>query len=80
LKRIHRKERKRKRKEEQGKIKEEIKEKRKMKKKRYERKHNVICIYKVRHQNPDKFQFKFSAILCLCQRLLLARKPDASRL
>ncbi|EGI63023.1 hypothetical protein G5I_08607 [Acromyrmex echinatior] len=28
--------------------------------------------YRVRHQNPDKFQFKFSAILCLRQRLLLA--------
>ena len=32
----------------------------------------------MRYQNPDKFQFKFSAILCLRQRLLSApRKPDA---
>ena len=30
--------------------------------------------YRVRYQNPDKFQFKFSAILCLRQRLLLASK------
>ena len=22
-----------------------------------------VCVYKVRHQNPNKFQFKFSAIL-----------------
>ncbi|EGI59507.1 hypothetical protein G5I_12336 [Acromyrmex echinatior] len=29
-------------------------------------------IYRVCYQNPDKFQFKFSAILCLRQRLLLA--------
>ena len=32
----------------------------------------IVTIYRVYYQNPDKFQFKFSAILC--QRLLLARK------
>jgi len=33
---------------------------------------NSDITYRVRHQNPDKFQFKFSAILCIRQRLLLA--------
>jgi len=28
----------------------------------------------MRHQNPDKFQLKFSAILCLRQRLLLVQE------
>ena len=32
-------------------------------------------IYRMRYQNPDKFQFKFSAILCLSQ----ARAAGASR-
>jgi len=36
--------------------------------------HN-ICLqefYRVRHQNPDKFQFKFPSILCFRQMSLLA--------
>jgi len=40
--------------------------------KEYSKPPSTIYIYRVRHQNPDKFQFKFSAILCLRQRLLLA--------
>ena len=40
----------------------------------------VSLIYRVHHQNPDKFQFKFSAILCLRRKSCCwhPRKSDAS--